>query len=1123
MQSRITYGKWRLQICPQIRISSTFARQTWRGGLFQGNASKPRGFLNRPYLDTEGAKVALRGDEQKPVRSPTDEMRNMSGLRGDVAQSMAGATGTLISRPLANYTTIRKYGEGMDITKIKEEIRTFAKGRKTTYSLPPMAKDHCKTVHAIAEGFNFGSKSAEEGSTRKRHLGLYRRDGSKLHTEIVSPASGRIAIKSSDAAINRSKIERSTRMIFKGLQVEISPRAKLIRQRFSVKNRFKTVLRPPITSASMERTDQFLRKSAIPNYSELEFKRMRSSPSIIIHALKRGRLAPKARNFNFAAWSKEDSATAMVMRCLLAMKPVEIATLRSQARDAAALASAQGNLSSGFKESFLARLDKREYTGEDVKEWAKIALAPDNTRALLYLESKCAVPPYAIFNEVMRKTSLDVRTLRKLITSCRLTLIYFAERRSVTEAGTMQDNQFITIFSILMKHARRIAPSMLPKSIAPLIIEYCKIISLQDSSKARLSERLHKVCNTAVVRFAVTPEKHPMEGMDYAWVAQAKILELGDSFPSSLSLDAPTYRAIIKVLLACKKTEWEEHAVTHLHRTWPPWRKTQDGMDARIQPDDELTRVVSVVRNLIRAGHPKSSFDKMAMILGGRDVDGTPTIPTRTILKANYRKEAYNPISTNTDLEWAARVRATRDIREAWGAFRACTKRGLKPTQGMFEEMIEKLVYDRKRESGARSTPRIPGAGREVAHYHNGNFSETELQRVNPPSIDELLALMKTSGIKLSEKSLCLLIRGAWSPRYARDLMLQYGVDEFAVVQLSRGRGAQNVSPGKGIDYKGISEPIRTAYIQLLCRFSAYKWLSPARHGGRREGRDYLLDVIHILKRAPNLRVAWHTFVKTIALIKNTKGQTTYDFSNSSKLWALLHEALDHRRSMNVVDADHFGYACYGLYNALEGERRGHPIEPGLKQEGIAFINYLWSYLTEVPTEEHRDAFLPTLLHEIKGWQLHAYVRLLAHTRQKNEISNVLSWITEHEIDLDAIALNRSNGLSGLRRTLIAMRVYAISTRDSDYENELREMAERIPQDWGGWATDVEVEEYLDYTSEAEGLRDIDADVRLGNGIIEKGGEHMFSSAENSAEPGIGRNIIETTVRSDRTVLYRPM
>lgn len=1018
MQSRITHGNRRLQICQPL-ILSTFAPPTWRAVPARGIASKWNCLHGLVSLDDGFAQLNLHRLKSSCLQLPTHQ------------------TGT------RHYTNASKPEDGL---AAPAEVVT----------------------------------KAPEGETTTKSIGI----------------------------------------TFNGRQAKLSPQAKLIRKNFSVRNRFKRAPRPAITGASMTRTEPFLRKSGIPNYSELQFKRMRSSPSIIIHALKRGRLTTKARNFNFAAWSKENSATAKLVRHLLALKPAEIASLRTQAREAGAYISNPDASSSGFKENFLARLDKREYTNEDIEQWAKIALAPAKVRMLLYLNSNSAVPPQAIFNEALRDTTPDVRTLRKLITSSKLTLMFFSERRSLTEAGNMQDNQFITIFSTLMKHARRIAPSMLPKSIAPLVIEYCKILQLQEISKVRLSHRLHKICNAAVIRLAITPERQPMENMEYAWVAQAKILELGDTFSPGLTLDAPTYRAIIKVLLACKKTDWEEHAVTHLHRTWPPWRRTHDGMDARIQPDDELSRVVSVVRNLIRAGHPKTSFDKMAMILGGRDVDGTPTIPTRTLLKARYDKSAYDPASKNTDLEWAARVRATRDIREAWGAFRACEKLGLKPTQGMFEEMIEKLVYDTKREGGARPTPRIPGAGREVAIYRNDNLSETELLRVNPPNVDELLVLMKRNGVRLSEKSLCLLIRGAHSPRHARDLMLQNGVDKFAVLQLARGRGAQNL--GSAADKEIIPERIMTAYIQLLCRFSAYKWVSPSQHSGRTDGKDYLLDAIHILKRAPTYRVAWHTLVKTIALMKKSKRDETYDFSTSVRLWMLLHEVLQHRLTMNVVDEDTFGYACYGLYNALEGTRQGYPMETGVKNEGIAFINELWSYITDAPAEERGDTSHPTLLHEIKGWQLHAYVRVLARAGQKSQIASLLSWITHHENELDAIALNRSNGLTGLRRTLVAMRVYAISTRDSEFEGSLRDMADSIPQDWGGWPTDGECDEYLDYTSEAEGMRDIEG-VRLGHGIIERGGEGMFSSAENivTEERSGPRNSVEPV--GDGTVVYRPM
>ncbi len=902
---------------------------------------------------------------------------------------------------------------------------------------------------------------------------------------------------------------------FTGLQLKPSETAKMARQQFSLKGSFRTTAkRPPIANSAIKRTESFLKESAIPQYSEKEFKRMRSSPSRIIQALKRGGLSPKVRNFSFAAWSEEDSATARFMRHLLALEPKEIAQLRTEMRQSSLLTGLESEQADVFKERFYERLDKQVVADEDLDEWTRIVLAPSNARAARYISSSCAAPPMAIFNEVMRDITMDVRTLRKLATSCKLSLVYFAERKSIRESGNMQDNQFITIFSLLMKHARSICPSMLSKSIAPLITEYCLIISLQPMSKSKLSERLHSICNAAVVRFAMTPEKHPMENMEYAWKAQSKILQLGDSFTPSLELEPNTYRAIIKVLLACKKTEWEVHAISHLHRTWPPWRKTQDGMDARIQPDEELTRVVSVIRNLISAGYSISSFDRMAMILGGRDVDGTPSIPTRTILKSRYGKTAYNPASTNDDLEWAARVRATRDVREAWAAFRACNQAGKKPTQAMFDEMLEKLLLDTKREAGARNTPRIPGAAKEVAIYYNDNLSETELQRVNPPSLHDLLALMKTIDVKLSQKSLALLIEAARSPKEARDFMVEHGQDEMAVHQISQGRRAQNFDRSEGIVLKAIPDALLTAYIKLLSRFSAYKHLRPDRHGGLRNGADYLLDVIHILKLKPELRVGWFVLLKTIALVKVSKDGKGYDFAESNNLWNVLADALYHLwRNKKVIDPDHFGYGCYGLYNAVAAERHGYRMEPVAYLEGVKLIKDLWIYLTKVPDTERENTFLPTMLHEVKGWQLHAYVRLLALTKQKDQMVNVLGWMTEHERDLDTIAVNRQNGLVGLRRTLIAMRVFAMSTNDALYEQELCEVAEEIPQDWGGWPTDTEVEEYLSYTSEAEEIREIDPNMKLGHGIIQNGGEGLFSRAEDGM-PDVGL---------DGLVTYRPM
>ncbi|RFU24310.1 hypothetical protein B7463_g12029, partial [Scytalidium lignicola] len=60
----------------------------------------------------------------------------------------------------------QKYGEGMGMSAIKEEIRDFLRGTNTTLALPPMNKEDRKVVHEIANAFRLKSKSAGQGNNR---------------------------------------------------------------------------------------------------------------------------------------------------------------------------------------------------------------------------------------------------------------------------------------------------------------------------------------------------------------------------------------------------------------------------------------------------------------------------------------------------------------------------------------------------------------------------------------------------------------------------------------------------------------------------------------------------------------------------------------------------------------------------------------------------------------------------------------------------------------------------------------------------------------------------------------------------------------------------------------------
>ncbi|KAJ5118522.1 hypothetical protein N7448_010229 [Penicillium atrosanguineum] len=59
-----------------------------------------------------------------------------------------------------------KYSKGMDLEELITEMRTFLLSSKTSLSLPPMTKNHRKTIHELANTLNLKSQSRGNGPAR---------------------------------------------------------------------------------------------------------------------------------------------------------------------------------------------------------------------------------------------------------------------------------------------------------------------------------------------------------------------------------------------------------------------------------------------------------------------------------------------------------------------------------------------------------------------------------------------------------------------------------------------------------------------------------------------------------------------------------------------------------------------------------------------------------------------------------------------------------------------------------------------------------------------------------------------------------------------------------------------
>ncbi|KAI5297574.1 hypothetical protein KEM56_004717, partial [Ascosphaera pollenicola] len=211
-----------------------------------------------------------------------------------------------------------------------------------------------------------------------------------------------------------------------------------------------------------------------------------------------------------------------------------------------------------------------------------------------------------------------------------------------------------------------------------------------------------------------------------------------------------------------------------------------------------------------------SIFDQAARIVAGWDTDMTPTIQTRTIARRVSSFELKHG-HVNPRI-WAARVRATRTLKEAWACFLAFEDGGGKPHNDVYFAMAEKIVFHQKAmdEPKRLDTTALPGDMKEVVPEPRSPRDVT-YTRTEPPTLNELLMhKMIAHNVKLSGRFLCLVLEHAGS--------IEFGLHFLEQSQLPEKWRRALLLKGSNDELKEtlneIPDFIFSSFVKFLCTFA---------------------------------------------------------------------------------------------------------------------------------------------------------------------------------------------------------------------------------------------------------------------------------------------------------------
>jgi hypothetical protein len=488
---------------------------------------------------------------------------------------------------------------------------------------------------------------------------------------------------------------------------------------------------------------------------------------------------------------------------------------------------------------FLAR---KNFDLEDVEAWAAMITEPDSFKAASILQARAASHgvrsiPLPIFSYMLRRPYITTRALRILIVHA---WNLFAELDASEDIDASPDAVFV-VFVRLSRHAREVWPEALP-TIADYLVRFLPDVKRNNRGYVYPSANaVSFMLNKAMYLISEPTAVAPFVDTSYQEAAVIRILSAMAEHDPPIVINREGYRAVIRSQLASQKTPREKQWADLKALSWPPWKEDRTNMDSELGPEHGISRAGASLQRMQEAGYALESWEKVARLFTGWDVDGTPTIQTRVILPIWGEHVKWNWTQSHEASLWMARIKTTRTVQEAWACYQAFEDAGNPPDQGVILAILEKLHQEERRQRRetrpARrdlrlsSTPLpmlFPGDAKEIEPLPPSTHLYT-YTRTDPPTAHEFYKQLQEHDIDLRDQCLAYLITNAVSAHAGRNYL------RSALHRHPALRGLVGVD--SSVDFDEVPNVLFQSYVELIARLSRYgKAVEPMKFGtGRRK------------------------------------------------------------------------------------------------------------------------------------------------------------------------------------------------------------------------------------------------------------------------------------------------
>ncbi|PSN62451.1 hypothetical protein BS50DRAFT_559865 [Corynespora cassiicola Philippines] len=695
----------------------------------------------------------------------------------------------------------------------------------------------------------------------------------------------------------------------------------------------------------------------------------------------------------------------------------------------------------------LSFLRSKGYAERDVHCWADSLLATGSMSAADLFSPDRNMPPFFLILLFLR---------RKRIRAAALGVVMRHLELRVDATSPIEWNSLKILMVRLIHHARSVWPESMPWIARFFCSEAGRVF---DGKKAPavtifLSD-LTDFCNSLLSLLSLPASVYPVLSAQGQETAQFEVLQFMASQSPPLLVTRIGFRSLAKTQLAHPKTSREGDWAELKRASWPPWKQNRNAMD---EDKDYLygsSRASSIIQRMSQAGYAPGALDRFFEIYAGWDTDLSPTIQTRKSLLPHFRHGR-----TIIQLQWAARIEATRTRREAWSCFLAyeASKKARKDTSedvyiAMFEKLrLPEVTPSSNQESAPANRKLQAGDAKEPLPDAS---SPLDLAYINEPvpTYEQLYHRMTIKGIKITNTLLVYLV--GTSPDF-----------DIALETLEHAKHCFDGGVGALLDGSYVQGPkdqvpifVLDAFIHCLCRFGrlSQHWslepmeISVEHHRDRMFDRNYLVRYAHalLLHSLPAHRPSWTAYMGKV-IFSNFHEKTAQHAQQTHwpiVQWRTLGFIISTLRKLDLEIEDvQFRHMCHAArftaQKAIQGALTRQDSDYFFSTAGPV-LRSLFHELVCMPSAPDS----PSVTHGTEGPTphvpppaiLHAYIRALGMLHEFEALYSLASWMQTYNAEIMARAEQKKGGPEMVFRSLVALR--------SAMEGQLDDNAQAAPEE----------------------------------------------------------------------------